>query len=116
MGGGGGSCGGCGKKIGWGVIRGHWEICKFEEEVVKMDISEVSISLENISLPKDQKNGILHLIDSKINNDMREVIAEIKQLETKIQMTHEKLSNEIKVVYWVIGIAMAVILFAVARK
>lgn len=81
-----------------------------------MNITEVNSSLENISLPTDQKNAYLQLIDSKINNDMREVIAELKQLEAKIQMTHDKLSNEIKVVYWVIGIAMAVILFVVARK
>jgi hypothetical protein len=44
------------------------------------------------------------------------LIAEIRQLETRIQMTQEKHSNEIKTVYWVIGIAMAVILFVVARK
>jgi hypothetical protein len=51
---------------------------------------------------------------------MKEVIAKIeqveKQLETKIQANQEKHSNEIKTVYWVIGIAMAVILFVVARK
>jgi hypothetical protein len=47
---------------------------------------------------------------------MKEVISEIRQLETRIQMTREKHSNEIKTVYWVIGIAMAVILFVVARR
>ena len=81
-----------------------------------MNISEVSDSIEHISLPPDQKKAMLQLIDAKINNDMKEVIAEIKQLESKIQLTHDKLSNEIKVVYWVIGIAMAVMLFMVARK
>jgi hypothetical protein len=81
-----------------------------------MDISEVSNGLEIISLPADQKKAILHLIDAKINQDMKELIAEIRQLETKIQMTQEKHSNEIKTVYWVIGIAMAVMIFVVARK
>jgi hypothetical protein len=88
-----------------------------------MDISEVNNRLEIISLPADQKKAILLLIDAKINQDMKEVISEIRQLENKIQiteekiqMTQEKLSNEIKTVYWVIGIAMAVILFVVARK
>ncbi len=58
---------------------------------------------------------------------MKEVIAELRQLEgklegkiqltqDKIQMTHDKLSNEIKIVYWVIGIAMAVMVFIVAKK
>ena len=60
-------------------------------------------------MPGNQKKAMLHLIDSKVNNDMKEVIAEIRQLESK-------LSNEIKVVYWVIGIAMGIILFVVARK
>jgi hypothetical protein len=85
-----------------------------------MDISEVNSGLEKVSLPGEQKRAILQLIDVKINNDMKEVIAKMdqveKQLETKIQMTQEKHSNEIKTVYWVIGIAMAVILFVVARK
>jgi hypothetical protein len=74
-----------------------------------MDISDVSGDLESLVLPSNQKKAMLHLIDSKINNDMKEVIAEIRQLESK-------LTNEIKVVYWVIGIAMGIILFVVARK
>lgn len=59
---------------------------------------------------------MLQLMDAKIDNEMKEVISELKHLESKIQMTHDKLSNEIKIVYWVIGIAMAVILFVVAKK
>jgi len=88
-----------------------------------MELTEVSSSLDNISLPVDQKKAILQLIDVKINNDMREVIAEIRKLEArmqvmedKIQLVHDKLSNEIKVVYWVVGIAMSVIIFMVSRK
>jgi hypothetical protein len=81
-----------------------------------MELSEVSTSLESITLPADQKKAILKVIDFKLDNDMREVISELRQLDAKIQMTHDKLSNEIKIVYWVIGIAMAVILFAVAKK
>jgi hypothetical protein len=76
--------------------------------------------LEKVSLEADQKMAILQLIDAKINQDMKEVIAEIRQfeklLETKIQATQDMVRNEIKIVYWVIGIAMAVILFVVARK
>jgi len=92
-----------------------------------MKISEISDSLENIDLPAAQKKSILQVIDAKISNDMKEVIAEIRQLEVrlegkievlenKIQMVHDKLSNEIKTVYWVIGIAMSIMLFALARK
>jgi predicted phosphoadenosine phosphosulfate sulfurtransferase len=88
-----------------------------------MDLSEVNTGLEKVTLPGGQKKAILLLIDAKINQDMKEVISEIRQLEAKIQMTEEKIqitaekhSNEIKTVYWVIGIAMAVILFVVARR
>jgi hypothetical protein len=66
---------------------------------------------------------MLQLIDVKINNDMREVIAEIRKLEAKIevlegkiQMVHDKLSNEIKTIYWVIGLAMTLMLLLVSRK
>jgi hypothetical protein len=81
-----------------------------------MDISEINSGLKRVSLPADQKKAILQLIDAKINQDMKEVISEIRQLEAKIQMTQDMVKNEIKTVYWVIGIAMAVILFVVARK
>jgi hypothetical protein len=99
-----------------------------------MDLLEINNSLENISLHSDQKKAFLLLIDAKIKNDMKEVIAELKHLEKtiedriqmtqdKIQMTqdkmlilHDKLHNEIKVVYWVVGIAMAIMLFVLSRK
>jgi len=88
-----------------------------------MKISEVNDSLEIIELPANQKRSILQLIDVKITNDMKEVIGEIRQLEgkilvleNKVQTVHDKLSNEIKIVYWVIGIAMTLMLFVVAKK
>lgn len=81
-----------------------------------MNIAEVNDTLNHISLAQDQKKALLQLIDAKINNDMKEVIAEIKKLEDKIQMNHDKHSNEMKIVYWVIGIAMAVMFFVYARK
>jgi hypothetical protein len=91
-------------------------LLEWQERRGDMDILDVNNGLESINLPADQKKAILKLIDAKINQDMKEVISEIRQLETRIQMTQEKHSNEIKTVYWVIGIAMAVILFVVARK
>gem|GEM_PF-1133634 len=81
-----------------------------------MNISDVGGSLENISAPPEQKKAMLQLIDAKVNSDMKEVITKLNELEGKIQMVHDKLSNEIKVVYWVVGIAMAVILFVVSKK
>lgn len=81
-----------------------------------MKISELNDSLENIDLPATQKRSLLQLIDTKITNDMQEVIGEIKRLEDKIQLVHDKLSNEIKTVYWVIGIAMTIMLFLLARR
>lgn len=86
-----------------------------------MDISDVNDSLGSIALPVETKKAILQLIDLKINNDMKEFIAELRQFEDKmqmtqqmiqdkIQMTQDKHSNEIKVVYWVVGIAMVIFL------
>jgi hypothetical protein len=82
----------------------------------KMNLLEVSASLENIPLPPDQKKAILQLIDAKINNDMKEVIAKLNEMEVKFQMMNDKFRNEIKIVYWVIGISMAIMLFVVGKK
>lgn len=71
-----------------------------------MDISDVNNSLESIALDSVQKKAILQLIDLKINNEMKDVIEKLNHVESK-------LSNEIKVVYWVIGIAMTIILCVV---
>ena len=85
-----------------------------------MNISEVNDGVEKISLPSENKKAILQLIDAKINNDMKEVIAKLNELESKMevkfQMMNDKFSNEIKIVYWVIGIAMAIMLFVVGKK
>ena len=95
-----------------------------------MNVSNLNDCLASIDLQADQKRAILQVIDVKIDNDMKEVIAEIRRLEDKIlitqdkiqmthdkiQFVHDKLSNEIKIVYWVIGIAMSIMLFVLARK
>ena len=85
-----------------------------------MDLQGIQENLDELGFEKAKQKAILNLIDSKVNNDMKEVIAKLNELEgkleVKIQMTNDKLSNEIKIVYWVIGIAMAVIMFVVARK
>ena len=77
-----------------------------------MDTSDINDSLGSMALPEATKKAILKLIDVKIDNDMKEVIAEIKQLEVKIQATNDK----IQIILWVIGIAMAVMLFIVGHK
>jgi hypothetical protein len=75
-----------------------------------MQLKELKDNLDK--LPKEQAEAILNIIEHKTNDDMREVISEIRKLETKL----ESAKNEIKIVYWVIGIAMAVIVYLVARK
>ena len=47
---------------------------------------------------------------------MQEVITEIRRLEDKIQLVHDKLSNEIKTLYWIIGFSTTIMLFMIARK
>lgn len=60
-------------------------------------------------LPKGQAEAILNIIDHKTNNDMKEVI-------TKMDSEFKSIRNEIKIVYWVIGIAMAVIAYMFYKK
>jgi hypothetical protein len=77
-----------------------------------MDISDINESLENMALPAETKKAILQLIDIKIDNDMKEVISEIRELKGEIKTNNDK----IQVILWVVGVAMAVMVFMFAKK
>ncbi len=65
---------------------------------------------------EQQRDAILNLIDTKIETDMKEVIAKIESQNQKFDMQTQSLKNEIKIVYWVIGIAMTILLAIIALK
>ena len=92
-----------------------------------MDLSDVNDGLEEMALPAETKKAMLQLMDAKINNDMKEFIGEIRRLESKMDVNADKLSNEIKlvdsklgnenkVIYWVVGVAMAIMVILAAVK
>ena len=84
-----------------------------------MNLSEVAILQQ---LPENQRKVILELIDTKINNDMKEVIRAVEALgirfdelkrstdsrliqmqeSTDIQLSQVK--ESIRILYWVLGI------------
>lgn len=84
-----------------------------------MNLSELTI-IQN--LPENQRKAILELIDTKINNDMKEVIRAVEALgirfdelkrstdsrliqmqeSTDIQLSQVK--ESIRILYWVLGI------------
>ena len=84
-----------------------------------MNLSELTI-IQN--LPENQRKAILELIDTKINNDMKEVIHAVEALgirfdelkqstdsrliqmqeSTDIQLSQVK--ESIRILYWVLGI------------
>ena len=84
-----------------------------------MNLSELTI-IQN--LPENQRKAILELIDTKINNDMKEVIHAVEALgirfdelkrstdsrliqmqeSTDIQLSQVK--ERIRILYWVLGI------------
>jgi len=68
-----------------------------------MELQELDTEFSNI--PKDQRKSILKIIEHKIDTDMKEFSNEIKSLK-----------NEMKVIYWVIGIAMTIIIAIISLK
>ena len=73
-----------------------------------MNLSELTI-IQN--LPENQRKAILELIDTKINNDMKEVIHAVEALgirfdelkmSTALQLSQVK--ESIRILYWVLGI------------
>ena len=74
----------------------------------KVNLSDLTIIQQ---LPENQRKAILELIDTKTNNDMKEVIRAVEALgirfdelkmSTALQLSQVK--ESIRILYWVLGI------------
>ena len=61
-----------------------------------MELNQLNKNFENI--PQKQRKGVLNLIEYKTTENMKEVIQEIRRLETKINA-----------IYWMLGVIGAII-------
>ena len=68
-----------------------------------MKAKEIHDSVNKLSVDEQTKAGLLELIDIKIENDMKEVLNEIKRLE-------DKQDTKFSMLIWAIGLLMAVII------
>ncbi len=75
-----------------------------------MQLNELAKGVSRI--PESHREAVLNIIEHKIEHDMKEVINEIKLQNQKF----DGMKNEIKIVYWVIGIAMTILLVIIALK
>ena len=66
--------------------------------------------MSELGFEKDKQRALLSLIDKKINNDMKEVISEIKRLEDKSDSRFAAMDSKISMIMWALGILMAVII------
>ena len=84
-----------------------------------MNLSELTI-IQN--LPENQRKAILELIDTKINNDMKEVIHAVEalgirfdelkrstdsrliQMQESIDLQLSQIKESIRILYWILGI------------
>ena len=55
------------------------------------------------SLPKSQKMAILEVIDTKVENDMKEVLYELKGTKEAINAELKSMNSRITTLYWLIG-------------
>lgn len=63
-----------------------------------MNLKELNEKIRNLDIPEKNKEAFLELMNFKIDNDMDKVLNAIGSLK-----------SETKIVYWVVGIAMAFI-------
>lgn len=61
-------------------------------------------------LPAEQRTAILKLIDLKTEQDMKEVINSIKHLENKFENKTNSIENQIKMLFWALGIIITLII------
>lgn len=74
-----------------------------------MDLKKIQEIGEQIKANNDTKKAIFELIDYKINDDMEKVLQKMENTEKGFSQKIENVLKEIKIVYWVVGIAMGVI-------
>ena len=72
-----------------------------------MELNQLNKNFENI--PQKQRKGVLNLIEYKTTENMKEVIQEIRRLETKIDALEIKMDTKINAIYWVLGVIGATI-------
>ena len=66
-----------------------------------MNLSEISGKLDN--LPEKEKKAILALIDYKTESDMKEVIMEIRNMESKFASKFDAIESKFSILLWVVG-------------
>jgi predicted nucleic acid-binding Zn ribbon protein len=68
-----------------------------------MKATEIHQSIEKLKIDAETKKGLLEIIDIKIENDMKEVLNEIKRLE-------DKQDTKFSMLIWAMGILMALMI------
>jgi hypothetical protein len=88
-----------------------------------MSLKETNRKIKNLNIPEKDKDAFLELIDLKTNQDMKEVIAEMRnfksELNTKLDTSIVSLKNENTFIKWLIGgifAAITILLAIVAFK
>ncbi len=79
-----------------------------------MKLEEVQQAIQKTGLQPEQAQALLSLIDAKIENDMKEVLTEIRNvnttLSTEMKRLEDKVDTKFNMVIWVMGILMALML------
>ena len=75
-----------------------------------MNLKDVQENLVELGFETSQQKAILDLIDTKINNDMKEVISEIRRLEDKMDTKFGATDTKFSILIWAIGILIALII------
>ena len=78
-----------------------------------MELHEINKIIK--SLPEKHKDAILKLIDIKTNEDMREVIQTIKHLENRVDSQINRVDSQIKIILWVLGIIITLIVSIILK-
>jgi hypothetical protein len=68
-----------------------------------MKAKEIHESIEKLKVDAETRKGLLEIIDIKIENDMKEVLNEIKRLE-------DKQDTKFSMLIWAMGILMALMI------
>ena len=75
-----------------------------------MNLSEIQKELLKSDFDKEKQNGLLQLIDLKINNDMEKVLNKMDGFNSELKRVEDKVDTKFSIILWAIGLLMTVII------
>ena len=79
-----------------------------------MKLSKVKKATDKI-IDESQRQAIVELIDLKSEDDMKQIIAELRADRRANQAEHKSMHREFVIMRWILGLVVALLIFVLSK-